>query len=654
MQSHQPSRFDRPAVSWIIAAVVLVTACGCRTHGLPFRLFAPPLEKECLTVPDLAPRVTGLAQDQHECCVQHWTTGGSAVPPACAPAIQQVVPTQSAAAIAAIANRSDAEHPMATGGPVALETGLQLTLEDAVRIALANNQMVRRDADFISTPSRAIAAPEQVVTSLLPSIAESGFLFGQRGEAAALSDFDSQFNFRTTWGRNEAIQNNLFLSGGILPGGALVEDTAESIIEVVRDTRSGGRSRLFHTVSYDASNRQDLLFPSAYRLTLGAEFRQPFLAGAGRLYTDVAGPPGDLLRGVTGVSQGILISRNQTRVAQLELQMEVAAFLTDVETVYWELKAADEAVRCVQAAMEELSEYAQILDARTIAKADTSELERLTLLDLQLSLEQTVAEQQQRRHTTTARLTRLMGYPPEFDESIQPIYTFFQADLIADPETIILTAVQQRAEVRRQQYRIESIDLQIRAAQSLLLPQLDGIARYQVNGFGDSLARETVPGPDESIQSAYDNLSQGDFTGWELGFQFSHRFGRRLERTRIRNLRLQAQKERIILREQQDEIRREIEAILNQIEQTRTQRELLQRRQATLEQRRQVLQERYDANDPQATVEQLASADLAIVPVQLQLLNNRAEYCRLLARLQAASGSTLRENGILFQSATSP
>ncbi len=57
-------------------------------------------------------------------------------------------------------------------------------------------------------------------------------------------------------------------------------------------------------------------------------------------------------------------------------------------------------------------------------------------------------------------------------------------------------AIEVRGELKRQRLRIRSIDLQIRAAQSLLLPQLDGIARYQMNGFGDHLLAEKVPGPD--------------------------------------------------------------------------------------------------------------------------------------------------------------
>ncbi|MEM6365792.1 MAG: TolC family protein [Planctomycetota bacterium] len=621
-----------------------------------------------MSVADLAPDATRVIQNQPERGGHHWTTGGSAVPRPCAPTIEEVLPTQSASAIGTLAsfrsidtagspvspnetNELDSElvEVLGSTSTTARELRVPLTLEDAARMALSNNQIVRRDADFITTPSRVIAAPDQVTTTLSPSIVSSGFLFGQRGEAAALSDFDSQLNFRTAWGRNEAIQNNLFLSGGILPGGALVEDTAESVVEIARDTRSGGRSRLFHTISYNASNRQDLLFPSAYRLAVGAEFRQPFLAGAGRLYTDVAGPPGDLLRGITGVSQGILISRNQTRVSQLELHVEVAALLTDVETVYWDLRAATEAVACVQAALVEFAEYERILDARAEAEADTSELERLTLLDLKLDLQQTLSEQEQGVRSAAARLNRLLGMPPETNDLILPLDDFLAAELIVDDESVKINAAAQRAEIRQQRYRIASIDLQIRAAQSLLLPQLDGIARYQVNGFGDSLARETVPGPDQSIQSAYGNLSQGDFTGWELGFQFSHRFGRRLERTRIRNLRLEAQKERIILHEQQDEIRREIETLLDQIDQTIVQRNLLRKRLDTLSRRRSVLQERYNANDPQATIQQLASADLSMVPVRLKLFSNQAQYSQLIARLQAASGSSLRENGIIIQ-----
>ncbi len=127
-----------------------------------------------------------------------------------------------------------------------------------------------------------------------------------------------------------------------------------------------------------------------------------------------------------------------------------------------------------------------------------------------------------------------------------------------DMDLIQAAARTQRAELHRQRHRIRSIDMQIRAAQSLLLPQLDGIARYNVNGFGDHLISDRIPSPDESLQSAYHNLFDNNHSGWQLGFQFTHNLGRRLERTRLRNLQLQARKARTVYSEQMVVIESEV------------------------------------------------------------------------------------------------
>lgn len=633
--------------------IPLVVIClGCRTNGVLQNVFGKPLKQEPLSAGDVTPKLVSHLQAVHEKGVQHWTTGGPATPGPYAPPINHVLPRDFTLDRYSLSSGEvasdeplDTEFPAIAGGA----TAMKLSIEEAIQLALANNTVIRRDADFVVSRSRILSVPEQVSTSLNPSITDSGFLFGQRGAAAALSDFDSQIRFQTVWGRDEAIQNNLFLSGGILPGGALVEETASSVLEVVRDTRSGGRSRLFHSIAYDASNRQDLLFPSSYRLAIGAEFRQPLLAGAGRLYTDVAGSPSDQIRGVTGVAQGVMIAKKQTQVAELDLRIAVAELVSDLQSVYWELKAADECVQLVEETLDRTEEYVQMADARLRTENDINEIERLTLFEQRLNLRQTQRQQEHRRHTALSRIRRLTGLPPAADLSVVPTEPFIISPIIFDRISLELQATDSRPEIQKQRLQISSIDLQIRAAQSLLLPQLDGIVRYQVNGFGDSLARETVPGPDEDIQSAYGNLFQGDFSGWQLGFEFSQRYGRRLERTRIRNLRLQAQKERVLLDEQRQEIRHELTLLLDELEHNTGERELIQLRLETLRSRRDVVQERFAANDKQITFDQLVAADTAVLTIEIELINNLASYGVILARLNQASGHSLHEAGIFFR-----
>ena len=165
----------------------------------------------------------------------------------------------------------------------------------------------------------------------------SNFLFGQRGVAAALSDFDTQFSTVAVWGRNELVQNNPFLSGGVVPGDTLVEETAFFQTQLQRNLRRGGQVSISHDWNYNGSNRRGILFPSVYTGTATLQFRQPLLAGFGREVTDVAGPRANALRGVTGVSQCVEIAKINTILSIIDIEMAVPALLRDVEFTYWRL-----------------------------------------------------------------------------------------------------------------------------------------------------------------------------------------------------------------------------------------------------------------------------------------------------------------------------
>ncbi|MCD0458681.1 TolC family protein [Roseiconus lacunae] len=514
------------------------------------------------------------------------------------------------------------------------------SLIDCIHFTLANNQVIRRDAELTVIDSPLLAAPQSIATTLDPSIQDSGFLFGQRGPAAALSDFDTRLNIRTIWGRDETIRNNLFLSGGIPPGKALVADSAFNVVELVKQHRSGGQSRLFQTAEYSSSNRQDLLFGSAYRLTLGAEFRQPLLAGAGTRYTDVAGATRTSLAGVTGVSQGILIARSRTQVAKLELEQAVSRLILEIEILFSEILAAEQALAVVSEAIASLQQSAELMRARIDAAAGGNELDQIAVDQLVLRAEEIQLQTQSRSRAANQRLRRLMSLSLDAAIEFDQTESCPQAEVKIDCESVAACAIDDRSEIKQQRQRIQEIELQIRAAQSLLLPQLDGIARYRINGFGDSL-----DGSGDDLQGAYGNLFDNQHTGWELGFEFSHPFGRRYERTRIRDLRLKAQKEKILLREQVDEIYREISAIASKLEATYDQQDIIRQRTELTNRRASVLSSQYQAGESVAPL-QLAEADFAVTLLRLSAIDLEAEYRQWLARLKAAAGANLRENGL--------
>ncbi|MCA9038681.1 MAG: TolC family protein, partial [Planctomycetaceae bacterium] len=139
-----------------------------------------------------------------------------------------------------------------------------------------------------------------------------------------------------------------------------------------------------------------------------------------------------------------------------------------------------------------------------------------------------------------ARLRRLMGLPLNDGEFITPADHPSEARMKVEWESTLTEALAHRSELRRQKWQIKSLELQLTAAKNLSRPRLDMVSQYRVNGFGDGLlGREDDDGTtDAGYSSAYESLSQGNNTTWNVGLSFSMPLGLRLARAQVRNYEL--------------------------------------------------------------------------------------------------------------------
>lgn len=153
----------------------------------------------------------------------------------------------------------------------------------------------------------------------------------------------------------------------------------------------------------------DVLFPSVFSGTARLEFRQPLLAGAGRQFTGAAGPIGQAIDGVSGVSQGVLIAKNNSKIASLDLQIHVATFLRDVSVTYWQLTNSRENLTVVQKAIDELDQWNQNLRARKDANAGVAAIAELEMRELQTRLRGDLLAAQRAHDLLQIRFRRLLG-----------------------------------------------------------------------------------------------------------------------------------------------------------------------------------------------------------------------------------------------------
>lgn len=434
-----------------------------------------------------------------------------------------------------------------------------LTLQEAVKTSLANCRILRSSGQFLSPGNPILANPQFATSTFDIAIQETGILFGSRGVEAALAEFDTQFTTTMTWGRDERIQNNLF-NVGVQPGQTLKEDTASFSSSLQKQLATGGIVGVTHNWDYEWDNVTNQLFPSVYTGNLQAQFRQPLLAGAGVEYTRIAGPISQNIEGVSGVQQGVVIARINNDITIADFDLGVTNVVADIERLYWQLYLAYQQFDVEKALKQEALDNWRFANARVEAQATGgSAVEESEAKELLLQIEQRVMQAQNNLYDIEAQLRRMMGLPPNDGRIIRPIDEPVMAELLPDWDLTLADALERRVEIRKQKWNIKKFELQMRAAENLIQPRFDFVSSYNINGFGDDLFGGAADGiTNRRLGSAYRNLTEGDHTGWDLGFEFSLPFGLRAARAQLRNQQVQLQKARFALRAQESEISHEL------------------------------------------------------------------------------------------------
>ncbi len=422
-----------------------------------------------------------------------------------------------------------------------------MTLSEALHTALANNRIIRTRGQF-----QGQTAVDNLAASVYdPAIQETGVLFGGRGIEAALSDFDAQFTTSMIWGRDEQVQNNAFIAGGLLPGNTLKEESGVFNSSLQKAFGYGGSLNLANDWIYSGRNNPGQLFKSAFMGNVRAEYRQPLWAGAGTEFTRIAGPLNPNFRGITGVSQGVVIARINNDISLADFETNVQNMVKDVEDLYWELYLSYQVYRTAVVARN--SALKTWRDAEATDRAGG--IEGFDKSDVPQARDQYFARKADAEtalndiYARETELRRIIGLPVNDGRVIRPVDEPTKAPFLPDWRTCLSEALTLQPGLRKQKWQIKSLELQHLAAQSLTKPQLDFVSAYKINGFGDHLfGLEDDDGVTaQGLHSAYETITQGDQTGWNLGFVFSMPLGFRSARAQVRNYELRLLKSREVL-----------------------------------------------------------------------------------------------------------
>ena len=434
----------------------------------------------------------------------------------------------------------------------------EMTLNECIRLALTNADIIVDDQSFGSPSNQLLANPSRVASVWDNAIQDTGFLFGNLGTEAALSNFDPVFTNSLQGGVSQDPQNTQNI--GIPQGGTLVDHTTQFQTRLEKTIATAGTLAVEQDVNYSSSN-QSRLFPSAFTGFLQAEYRQPLLAGSGVEFTRIAGPQQSNVRGVSGVAQGVLISRINSDLSLLEFEQSVTTLLRDVENRYWDMYLYLQLYASEVETFRDLVAFrAQLERRRSIPEAIEQAENRIYEGDARIkgSLGDVLKAEY--------RLRRLVGLPLNDGTFITPIDVPSAAKLELDWESSLLESLSNRHELRRQKWEIRSLELQYKASQNLARPRLDFVSQYRVNGLGNNLfGKEDDDGDsDVGYNSFYESLSQGENTTWTTGVSFSMPLGLRLARAQVRNYELRLRKAHAVLARQEVEVGYELsDAIIN-------------------------------------------------------------------------------------------
>jgi outer membrane protein TolC len=502
-----------------------------------------------------------------------------------------------------------------------------LTLPDAVQLAMTNSNVIRNLGGSV------VASPAASSTTFDPALRETD---PRASVEAALSAFDAQFTSSIFWNKIDRAINQTF-SGLFLPRAQQLSNAFQ--MEVAKTTATGARFALRQHINYDRSivRNPSLRFNSVYQLDYEAEYRQPLLQGAGVEFNRIAGPNSS-----AGNAAGVLLARINTDVSLTDFETAVANLVSDVENAYWDLYFAYRDLDAKLAGRDSaLVTWRNIAERLRIGlRGGTPENEaqlRSQYFSFQAAVESAVSTLYEREE----RLRYILGLPANGPELIRPATEPSTAQIIFDWQTVLTEACLRRAELRRQKWQIKRRELELCAARNYLKPRLDAVALYRWRGLGDRLIAS--PGP-TGFESAYQNLTGGDYQEWQMGLQLDIPIGFRREFAAVRYAELQLARERALLQEQEYRISHDVSSAIRSLQSSfQLMKTNLNRRVAAYYEV-QALRARFDVGFEQLDV--LLQAEQRLADADSGYYRAQVDYMLAIKDVHLAKGSLLEYDGI--------
>ncbi len=516
------------------------------------------------------------------------------------------------------------------------ETTVNLSLEEAVRLALANSKILR---DLGGTVLR---TPQASTSTNDPALALTDPRFG---EEAALAEFDAVVRSSAFFENNDRQLNNRFFGNQ----GIFQQDLHNYQLGISKRSATGSTMSVRNFTTYDSNNQlSNSIGPSSWDQIVETEIRQPLLQGAGTEFNRIAGPgarPGQI--------NGFLIGRVRTDISLTDFERSVRDLVADVENAYWDLHFA---FRDLEARV----------DARDIALVTAKKLEAQTATqgtgDAAQAMEQYYRFESDvidavngrsvdgtRTNNGSAggsfrgtgglrvaerRLRLILGTAINDGKLIRPSDEPAQAPILYDWVNSSHEAISRREEIRRQRWVIKQRELELLANRNFLKPQLDVVGRYRFRGFGKDLVNYN------NKSDAVSNLLDGNYQEWQAGLDYTLPVGFRKAFAAVRNSELGLRREAEVLKEQERVVLYGLSNAMNEMKRSYDSMQLQEKRLGEIVRQLQSLQAKWESGqDPALDV--LLDTHRRLLDARLRYHQSRVEYALAIRNVEFEKGSLL-------------
>lgn len=373
----------------------------------------------------------------------------------------------------------------------AIEGKVQLSLEDAVAIALEKNLSLQ------------VQRYDRQIASLGLDKAFGIYDFSLSSSAQVSND-------------NSPAASNL--------DGAQVQETDRIAwqLGLSQLVPSGGVAEMSWTNSRLKTNSRFALLNPSYNAGLDFTFSQPLLRDFGKSVTERA----------------IVISRNTDEVSRLGFVQAVTDLIRDVENTYWNLIDARYQLEVAQASLE----LAKQLHQQNQVRVEVGTLAPLELIQSEVGIstrEEEIIRAQFAVGDAEDRLRQLLGldrgalWSAEILPATEPK---------VDPTTIVLdeaidTALRERPEIAMKRVNRQTREIDAMFYRNQALPRLDVRAIYGFNGVGgdailtDSNGNLIGKSPGD-WSDALQQVGEANYRGWSLGVSFAYPLQNRTAKAR--------------------------------------------------------------------------------------------------------------------------